>query len=205
MDNVFYQGALLGLIAAFSLGPVFFGILDTGIRRGARFALAFSFGVMLSDVSVIVFSFFSLSKWIKDAEVRNIVGALGGLILVLYGLYQLIKPISLQVKEVELRSRDLLLYVGKGFLINAINPFVYLFWIGAMSIVAVDPAYEQQHVLQFFLGTFGTILALDLVKSYFSSRLKQVLTPRLVRVLTRGVGIGIILFGMRLLYKTLNP
>ncbi|MCS6991449.1 MAG: LysE family translocator [Chitinophagales bacterium] len=204
MGEMFYKGALLGLIAAFSLGPVFFGILDTGMRRGALFALAFALGVLISDLSVILFSFFSLSKWIRDAEVRLWIGAVGGMLLIWYGLYQLVKPIRLQTREIAIRSADLVLYIGKGFLMNTLNPFVYVFWIGAMSIVAVDPKYEEYHYLQFFAGTFGTIVLLDVVKSYFAARLQRVLTPPMVAAVTRAVGAGVVFFGVRLLWKALT-
>lgn len=202
---MFFKGALLGLIAAFSLGPVFFGVLDVGMRRGALFALAFCFGVLLSDVSVLTLSFFSLSKWIREPELRNAVGTLGGVVLVLFGLYQLLRPAPGEQRPAELNSRDLALYAVRGFVINSINPFVYIFWIGGMSILAVDPRYEQQHYINFFAGTFGTIIVMDLIKSYFSSRLKHLLTKRLTTMITRSVGAGIVFFGLRLLWKTLNP
>ena len=50
MFGVIAHGLIVGLTLAFSVGPVFFGLIDTSISRGFREAAKFALGISLSDL-----------------------------------------------------------------------------------------------------------------------------------------------------------
>lgn len=201
--ELFYKGFLLGLISAFSFGPIFFSIIETSLRKGVYFAVSLAIGVIASDALIIALSFFSIGKLIHDPALRNAIGAIGGFLLIAFGIYHLLKPVP-HPKEVELNpSRDYFLYVTKGFLINTLNPFVFIFWLSAVSIVTVDPEYSEPERMLFFLAAIGTNFAFDIGKTFLAAQLKHLLTHRMMKIISRSVGVGIILFGLRLIWKTL--
>ncbi|MBX7140532.1 MAG: LysE family translocator [Chitinophagales bacterium] len=201
--ELFYKGFLLGLISAFSFGPIFFSIIETSLRKGVYFAISIAVGVIVSDAMIIALSFLSVGKLIQDPVLKNAIGTVGGFLLIAFGIYHLIKPVP-HPKAVELNpSRDYFLYVTKGFLINTLNPFVFIFWLSAVSIVTVDPDYNETERILFFLAAIGTNFAFDIGKSFLANQLKHVMTHRLMTIISRSVGVGIIFFGLRLLWKTL--
>ena len=51
-----------GIILAFTIGPVFFVLLETGATKGFRSALIFDLGVILADIIFIVIAFYSTNN-----------------------------------------------------------------------------------------------------------------------------------------------
>lgn len=198
------KGFFLGLITALSFGPVFFSILETSIHKGVYFALCIALGVLVSDTCIISLSFFSVGHLMQDDPVKKIVGAVGGFLLVGFGIYHLLKPVphphTLQVKN---ESRwNYLLYFSKGFFINTLNPFVFIYWVSVVSIVTVEPDYSQTDRLIFFAAAVCSNFGYDMIKSFLAVKLKHLLTHRIMVIISRIVGMAIILLGMRLLWSS---
>lgn len=200
------KGLALGTITAFSFGPVFFSIIDTSMRRGVRFALSVALGVLISDAIMITICFLSIGQIIQDTNVRNIIGAIGGCVLVIFGIYHIARPVhEVHPKDIQPSNWRMLLYMLKGFAINSINPFVLIFWLSAVSFVAVDNDYNKAEKIFFFVMALGFNFCYDTIKSFLASRLKHLLTHKTMNIISKVVGIGILIFGVRLLWKTLVP
>jgi len=56
------NGIFLGLILSVLIGPVFFVLLETSIRRGARDAVLIDIGVLLADVLYLLLLISVLNK-----------------------------------------------------------------------------------------------------------------------------------------------
>ena len=52
----------LGIILAFTIGPVFFILIETSITKGIRSALAFDIGAISGDIFFIVLAYWGTSK-----------------------------------------------------------------------------------------------------------------------------------------------
>ena len=96
-----------------------------------------------------------------------------------------------------------LLYAAKGFLINTINPFVFIYWVGAVSFITLEPDYKKSDLFFFFVAAVCSNFIFDVSKSFLASKVKHLLTHRLMVRVSRIVGVAIILLGVRLLWKTL--
>ena len=203
--ELIYKGFILGLITAVSFGPIFFSILETSIHKGVYFAISIAVGVLVSDVCIISLSFLSVGALIQDDSLKKIIGAVGGFLLLAFGIYHLMKPVphphTLQIKS---HSHFMyLLYTAKGFLINTVNPFVFIYWVSAVSWVTLEPDYKDSDRIFFFITALCSNFFFDVSKSFLASKVKHLLTHRTMVVVSRIVGVAIILLGMRLLWKTL--
>jgi threonine/homoserine/homoserine lactone efflux protein len=97
----------------------------------------------------------------------------------------------------------MLIDTGKGFMMNTLNPFVLIFWLGlgvagALHNGAIRSSREQA---LFFSMVIITVFGTDLLKAFLASRLKKLLTAQFLLWLNRISGIGLILFGIRLISK----
>lgn len=202
--ELIYKGALLGLITAFSFGPIFFSIIETSIRKGVYFSVFIALGVLISDAAIISLSFFSLARFIQDPHIKNIIGTVGGVLLIGFGIYHFIKPVP-HPKTIEVHEgkKDYLLYLIKGFVINTVNPFCFIYWLSAVSIVTVDPDYTEGERILFFVAAILCNFFFDISKSFLASKLKHLMTHRAMTIVSKCVGVGIAAFGIQLLLKTL--
>jgi threonine/homoserine/homoserine lactone efflux protein len=203
--ELIYKGFFLGLITAISFGPIFFSILETSIHKGVYFAISIAVGVLVSDVCIISLSVLSVGALIHDDSLKKIIGAVGGCLLLAFGIYHLVKPVphphTLQVKN---HSHFMYLwYAAKGFLINTINPFVFIYWVSAVSFITLEPDYRKSDLAYFFVTALSSNFFFDVSKSFLAGKVKHLLTHRTMVIVSRIVGIAIILLGIRLLWKTL--
>ena len=87
MLNAIIQGALLGLVLTVMLGPVFFAHLQTVIYKGYVNGLILLAGIISSDIALIVLSYFGFAQYVTKPENGLLFGIIGGVVLVLFGLY----------------------------------------------------------------------------------------------------------------------
>ena len=60
--HIIIKGVLTGLLLSAYLGPSFFTVMETVMRRGARAAVLLNSGVWLSDISCIIVAYYGASE-----------------------------------------------------------------------------------------------------------------------------------------------
>ena len=85
MTTLFFEGILLGLLVAVSLGPAFFAIIQTGINKGFRYGIYMAIGISISDIVLVTISYIIGSTLFDDPHNKVYVGLIGGIILIIFG------------------------------------------------------------------------------------------------------------------------
>uniref|UniRef100_UPI004048DCAC LysE family transporter n=1 Tax=Roseivirga sp. TaxID=1964215 RepID=UPI004048DCAC len=73
------------------------------------------------------------------------------------------------------------------------------FWISIVSKVSIDFEYSHNQALGFFVGLVLTVFIVDVLKSHFATKLREIVTARFMKIMNRIVGIALIIFALRLL------
>jgi threonine/homoserine/homoserine lactone efflux protein len=206
MLEAILSGITLGLLLAILIGPVFFMLLNTSIKKGFVPAAYLAFGVMLSDAFFIVVSYYGSAFVGLFNNHKFEVGLGGGGILIIFGLVNMLKKPADANLEPELPddSKSLLIDTGKGFIMNSMNPFVLVFWVGVSGTLAAKEHFTHFLVLIFFLTTLCTVLSTDLLKAWLASRLKNLIRPVFLLWLNRLSGLGLILFGFKMIWSIMK-
>ena len=211
---------LFGLLLSILIGPVFFLLLETSIKKGAKHAIFIDIGVLLSDVLYLIAAFFfaeSINQRLSDNSYFKYIGAA---LFILIGLVSIIKKKSPQKGEkidvdgIEkisqtpprsiIRLRTYFVLIGKGIGLNAINPGVLVYWIGASTYATEQLKIEGNNLIYYFSATLATMFAIDLLKIYFASKLQNKLTPRTLDRISMIVGGILIFFGIVLCFKDIH-
>lgn len=58
----------IGFFLSFTLGPVFFVLLETSITKGVRPAIVFNLGVILADIVFISIAYFSTNQLLTKIQ-----------------------------------------------------------------------------------------------------------------------------------------
>ena len=194
-----------GIILSFTVGPVFFVLLETSATKGVRSALIFDSGVILADILFIVVAFFSTEKLLGKIENDPNFVIFGGVLLVFYGIISFIKTsksfrsIVKEYHKVELKKGYGKLFI-KGFLLNFINIGVLGFIVLASKITT-----SQNGVIVFITTMIVAYFVTDLVKIIAAKRLKNKLTPRLIFKTKKIIALVILGFGILLLAQGFFP
>lgn len=217
MIRTIFQGMILGLMIAVTVGPAFLAIIQTGMSRGFKSSFFMALGISASDMVLITICYLGASTFFDELSNKLFIGIIGGIILIGYGLYSFFKkPDDHPEKEKTKKKRGfidrisssdagILTYVFKGFFMNLLNPFLLVFWLTAMGWVSANAEEGKllNYAIAFFGGTLGTVFATDLLKSLIGTKISRYLKPKNILWINRIVGIALATFGVFLMIKVL--
>ena len=203
-------GIYFGLILTILAGPILVALLQTGIERGFAAGFVVGLGVWMSDLMYILTVNLGVA-FILDISTNKsfelYLGIGGGIILFLFGIGTIFSPSPNIQEEVSVKkSKKALTWVGlwlKGFLINTLNPFTILFWIGVTSTIVVKKQLDTVDTYLFFTGVLGTIILTDSLKIWSAKLIKNKMKQDFMIWIRRIAGTALAVFGIVLIYRVL--
>jgi len=204
MDEI-TKGIITGLIMAVFIGPVFFAMIQASIEKGVRSGILMAIGISISDIAYVTLTYFGISQFSENTKFKIFLTITGGLIMLVFGIRMFTKPVFHHSSRIHLEdSEATVVKILKGSILNGVNPFVLLFWVGVVSLVTVHWEYSSREAFVFFVSLLATILFTDIGKVYLASNLRNFITPRVMKIINRVVGIAFMILGTRLLIFAFN-
>lgn len=156
-------------------------------------------GIALSDTFYIFITYLGISQLVNNDTFNLWLGGVGGTIMLGFGIASIIKPVPQKgAKQSHEEENRWFRQISKGFFLNGVNPFVLFFWISIASKVTLHFEFSDNQAITFFVVLITTVFTADVLKSYFSVKLSEIVTPRFMKIMNRVVGIALILFSLRL-------
>ncbi len=207
--DLILTGIFTGFILSIMVGPVFFVLLETSIRKGVKAAIAFDLGVILNDIIyiIIAYFFFAQVEQLKSGDDNSVLQIIGGSLFLVYGVYNFFKKVKgIKINKLGDESHDLrgyLLLGLKGFLLNLANPMIVFYWFSVLTIGAKDASGpgEGIHLFVFVSAILITFFSIDLLKIFGAKSLRPLVTNKVLKGLNRLIGIVFVAFGIVLLYQ----
>ena len=206
--SAFLHGFLVGLGFIIFLGPVFFYLLKNALEKGFWVGFFIALGIVIGDLVCLVICSFGAVPFFNNPNNQFWIGIIGSCILLGLGIKFLVKPES-KTKSAEspipqkISKTNYVTYFVQGFLINFVNPFVFVIWIGIIGYAETEYGYGKD-MLAFFIAALLGIFSTDLLKAYFAHKIKKFLTKKFMRNLSRVFGVILIVFGVRVILYVLR-
>lgn len=192
-------GALFGVTAGFSPGPLLTLVISQTLRHGIREGAKVAMVPLVTDFPLIIVSAFLLTRLPDYRTPLGILSLCGGL-FVLYLSYGSFRTggISTSVLPDEPRS------FRKGVMVNALNPHFYVFWltVGAPIVVrgwSETPLAAAGFAVGFLSGIVGT----KVVVAVIAGTSRQFLSGRGYRGIMRGLAAVLALCALMLIREGL--
>jgi threonine/homoserine/homoserine lactone efflux protein len=217
MFKFIFDAIVLGLTLSivFGFGPAFITLIQTSIHRGFRQAAWFALGVCLNDVLMVSLCVLTSIQVVANGEREMFYFSLGaGIILILFGIFTYTRKVKEDnFKGIKERTDEIIdenkenfkkdddtprwfVFLGKGFVLNILNPFVWIFWFSTVAITAGTMEGNKLKILLFFAIVLATCLGCDLLKAKGASFLKKFFNAKRIRILNIIIGVGLVLFGL---------
>ena len=90
--------------------------------------------------------------------------------------------------------------LGKGFVLNLLNPFVWIFWFSAVAVVAGSMGGNKVNTIVFFALILGTTLMCELLKAWGAAKLKVFFNPQRTTIMNRCAGILLVVCGIYFIF-----
>lgn len=209
MSELIFKAVVTGLILSMMIGPAFFLLLETSIKKGIRSALFFDFGILVSDLIYISIAYLFYSELSKVMEGHDeLLKLIGGILFLIFGLiYIFKKPSVTNQEDIENNtqtSRDHWLQFLKGLMLNMANPMVIIYWFTVMTLNAknsTNSTFETILSIGIMLSVFFSI---DLLKIIGAKKLRPFITDPVLHSLNRITGSILCLFGLVLLLQGIS-
>lgn len=192
------------------IGPAFFMLLDTSIRKGIRAALAFDLGVICSDIIyiTIAFIFYSEVASLVEGENEIYLKLFGGLMLSIFGVFIFLsKPKEQKMNDLGQNNtfKDYLMLFVKGLILNFANPMVIFYWFSIMAIGAKQNTNMNlsNQLILFIIVLISVFFFIDVLKIIGAKKLRPFITDKLLKLLNHIIGLILILFGLSLIFQVL--
>ncbi len=202
-----------GILLAFTIGPVFFILLETSITKGFRAAMIFDFGVVFADIVFILIAYFSTNQILERLKDDPALFIFGGVIMLSFGIISFIKEKKDFKKKQEedyddednIKKNNYLGLFFKGFLLNFINIGVLAFWMGIIIVFGPKLNMETNRIILFITVIILTYFAVDILKILVAKQLKSKLTPFNIYKIKRVISVILMIFGGFLMVQGLFP
>ena len=207
--NEFLSAIPFSLLLVVSTGPVFFVIIETSISKGVRRALCVDLGAIIADIFFILIALLGAKTLHNSLESNPQWYLLGGIVLFAFGTVSFFLTRGHKHKIVfeseQLARGSYFSFIAKGFLLNAINIGVFLFWLGLVVVFGAKYQMNDTSLIAFFGYILLIYLMLDLFKIYLAKQLKNILTPRIIYKLKQFVHLILIVFGLFFVFQGVFP
>lgn len=206
MWSIILEGLVFGLGLAVSLGPVFIALTETSIEKGVLPGLTVGAGIWVSDIIIVALLYkfiYEIRDHIENEAFDFWMGLSGAIVLIAFGLYLILKK---PILEYSTGRHSYKSYVGfwlKGFLINTINPFTFVFWTGVMSTYIIGRGITNYQAIVFLSTILIVIVLSDTGKVLLANFLKKSLTSKHINHVSNFSGVILMGIGLFLAYKVL--
>jgi threonine/homoserine/homoserine lactone efflux protein len=205
MIEALLKGITLGLLLSISVGPIMFSIIKQSLNNGHSGGIAFIIGVSASDITMVLVSNVFTELFSVISSHKKEIGIAGSFFLITLGIFFLFFK-KIKVNEegqqifIKFRKRDYAKIVLSGYLMNTLNPAVFLFWLTA-STTLINHTLQQKLVI--FLVCLSIVFFTDILKVMLAGKIRKKLTPHNIHIINRVNGLILIGFGIALIWGLL--
>lgn len=172
-------GFVTGVVLSLGFGSVFFALIQDSIDYGYKAGIKISLGVVLGDVILITIAILGTSFLPNIPNFATYVRIIGAVLLIGLAVSQFLKrPLSSKVQE--FRVARFFYFVGKGFLLNVINPVNFLSWV-VVSASLKSYKYTYSEEIVFFTVSMLMIFVCEAIFSVFADKIKNKVSDSVIQ------------------------
>lgn len=190
---------------ALSPGPLTVATIIHGGKGGLKAGLGCAVGHTIVELPLVILIWFGLLSLISQT-VKQFLGILGGLALIVFGVLQLqgnLKPSQTSSNNEALEKRGSIL---TGVMLSGLNPYFLLWWFSIGSVLiyeAMGLGLIQGLTLMYISHVWLDYLWLGLL-AYLSKYGKKILGLKIYRYILVFFSLILIVFGMSWIYFSIT-
>ncbi len=157
------MGAVFGLTAGISPGPLLTLVISETLRHNKTEGVKIAIAPLITDIPIVLLTIFILSKMASFDMVIGIISILGGIFIAYLG-YDSIrsKGIEIEIQNLKLKS------IRKGLIVNILSPHPYIFWLMVGAPITIrayqaSPAAAFAFIIAFYVLLVGSKISIALV------------------------------------------
>lgn len=202
-NNMVWKGFKFGMLLQLAVGPMCLLVFSTSTAQGFFVGLSLVLAIALIDALFITLSGLGVAAAIGRDKAKYVIKIFGGIVLILFGLQYILGIFNLTIVPnivIFKHISDMNIFL-QGLLLTASNPLTIIFWSGVFSTQVIEHSYSRQQLVFFGMGcVLSTLLFLTGIAA-LGSVISGFLPAIIIQILNGVVGLVIMYFGIRLLFR----
>jgi threonine/homoserine/homoserine lactone efflux protein len=185
-------GAVLGLTAGISPGPLLALVISETLKHNKRTGFKIALTPLISDLPIIIFSLIILSLFACSGIALGVISFMGGVFVTYLGI-DCIKTRGLAADTYKTGMNPL----GKGTIVNILNPHPYLFWITVGAPMIMKARQNSiWSVVVFFLAFYFFLVGSKIIVALLVDHSRAFLKNKTYIWIMRILGIFLLVFAV---------
>ncbi|MFW5771079.1 MAG: LysE family translocator [Spirochaetota bacterium] len=187
------SGLSLGLTAGLSPGPLLALVMSETIKYGKKEGIKVSFAPIMTDAPIMIIAMLMVSMISNFKMIPGIIALLGAALLVYMGYETITYSGNNAAEEIQSPPASL----KKGFLVNMLSPYPYLFWISVGAPLTLR-AYQQSslHAVVWIAAFYITLIGSKIIIAILVERSRRVISSAIFTWIMRFLGVIMFLFAI---------
>lgn len=187
------MGAVFGLTAGISPGPLLTLVVSETLRHNRAEGIKIAIAPLITDIPIVLLTLFILSRMASFDTVLGIISIVGGFFIAYLGFDSLRnKGMEINIQNLNPKS------IRKGIIVNMLSPHPYIFWlmVGApitLRAYQASPSAAIVFIASFYAMLVGSKVSIALLVDRSKAFLKNKVFLWTIRIL------GLVLLAFALL------
>lgn len=192
------------LLSTILIGPVFFLLIETSLRKSWQSAVTLNLGVVAADILCIAAAYFGskdFADYVTNHPDFHRIYIIAGFFVMVYGVFMYFSRPKLHIEnQDQVVSKNYMRTFFNGFIMNLLNIGVIVFWFVIVSSVIIK--YPDPVDFVSYMGiVLLTYFVIDLFKIFLAGKLQKRFTDDMVFKIRKAVGFCLIIFGIIITLK----
>lgn len=203
--ELIFSAILIGFVlSTILIGPVFFLLIETSIRKSWKSAVTLNLGVVAADILCITAAYFGSKDFAEYITIHPKfyrIYIIAGFFVMVYGIFMYFSRPKLHLdNNDQVVSNNYIRTFFNGLIMNLLNVGVIVFWFVIVSSIMIKYPVPSD-----FITYMGVILityfSIDLIKIFLAGKLQKRITDEMVFKIRKGVGFCLLVFGIIITLK----
>lgn len=198
-----FKGFRFGMLLQLAIGPMCLLVFNTSANSGLPNGLVLMSAIALTDLLFILLSALGVGALLQKKKVSAFIKIFGAVVLIVFGLNMLVSAFDISIipsinifKHVRPHSIFL-----EGIILTASNPLTIVFWSGVFSSQVAANGYSAKQLKYFSSGCVLATITFMSAVAVIGTLFKSFLSQTFIDILNVCVGIVIIIYGIKMLFK----
>ena len=164
-------------------------------------------GIWVSDIIIVSLTLLFIKRIDSVVQHPNFIfwmGLIGGVVLVAVGVVNFMKKSHLDLDTEQVVATGWLGFWTKGFLVNTVNPFTFIFWLSTITSYVATKKLTVIESEYFAIAILLTIIVTDSLKVLMAKMIRKRINEKTLNIINKVAGCALIIFGFVLLFKAVQ-
>lgn len=197
----YIAGLKFGLLLQFAVGPMCLMVFNTAQNSGLLVALSLVLAIALVDAFYIVLASLGASNLLKKNNIKNAVKIIGSVVLIFFGINIILNIFGINIiPGLNLKPNSSNAFI-QGLVLTLSNPITIVFWGSVLTTKIIEENFKKKELIIFSIGLVSATLFFLSIVAILGMILSNFIPDIISKILNLIVGILIIGFGIKLLFK----